>query len=43
MRNTFTYGLLHARQAEAAGHDLPAVRRALDRARQTRVRRWLKP
>ncbi|MEE3919712.1 hypothetical protein V2I01_19670 [Micromonospora sp. BRA006-A] len=21
--NTFTYGLLHARQAEAAGHDRP--------------------
>ncbi|MGC4887040.1 CHAD domain-containing protein [Micromonospora sp. DT227] len=41
--NTFTYGLLHARQAEAAGHDLPAVQRALDRARRPGVRRWLKP
>ncbi|WFE38485.1 CYTH and CHAD domain-containing protein [Micromonospora sp. WMMD998] len=39
--NTFTYGLLHARQAETAGHDLPAVLRARDRARRRRVRRWL--
>ncbi|MEV0002383.1 CYTH and CHAD domain-containing protein [Micromonospora sp. NPDC050980] len=40
--NTFTYGLLHARQAEAAGHDLPAVLRARDRARRRKVRRWLR-
>ncbi|GAA3739498.1 CYTH and CHAD domain-containing protein [Micromonospora maritima] len=40
--NTFTYGLLHARQAEAAGHDRPAVIRARDRARRRRVRRWLR-
>ena len=41
--NTFTYGLLHARQAEAAGHDRPAVLRARDRSRHRKVRRWLKP
>lgn len=40
--NTFTYGVLHARQAEAAGHDLPAVIRARDRARRRKVRRWLR-
>ncbi|MFI5833713.1 CHAD domain-containing protein [Micromonospora sp. NPDC051300] len=39
--NTFTYGLLHARQAEAAGHDRPAVLRARDRTRRRTVRRWL--
>nr|WP_318273155.1 CYTH and CHAD domain-containing protein [Micromonospora provocatoris] len=41
--NAFTYGLLHARQAEAAGHDRPAVLRARDRSRHRKVRRWLKP
>ncbi|WP_435148613.1 CHAD domain-containing protein [Micromonospora aurantiaca (nom. illeg.)] len=41
--NTFTYGLLHARQAETAGHDRPAVLRARDRSRHRKVRRWLKP
>ncbi|MFG1673259.1 CHAD domain-containing protein [Micromonospora sp. NPDC049282] len=40
--NAFTYGVLHARQAEAAGHDLPAVIRARDRARRRKVRRWLR-
>ncbi|MGC4894836.1 CHAD domain-containing protein [Micromonospora sp. DT31] len=39
--NTFTYGLLHARQAAAAGHDRPAVLRTRDRARGRKVRRWL--
>ncbi|WP_262419332.1 CHAD domain-containing protein [Micromonospora chalcea] len=41
--NTFTYGLLHGRQAEAAGHDRPAVLRARDRARRRKARRWLNP
>ncbi|MFD4209567.1 CHAD domain-containing protein [Micromonospora tulbaghiae] len=41
--NTFTYGLLHARQAETAGHGRPAVLRARDRSRHRKVRRWLKP
>ncbi|WP_431942456.1 CHAD domain-containing protein [Micromonospora marina] len=41
--NTFTYGLLHARQAEAAGHDRPAVLRTRDRSRNRKVRRWLNP
>ncbi|WP_446218407.1 CYTH and CHAD domain-containing protein [Micromonospora sp. IBHARD004] len=40
--NTFTYGLLHARQAAAAGADMRAVARARDRARRRKVRRWLK-
>lgn len=40
--NTFTYGLLHARQAAAADRNLPAVAAARDRARRRKVRRWLK-
>ncbi|WP_200209381.1 CYTH and CHAD domain-containing protein [Micromonospora coerulea] len=40
--NTFTYGVLHARQAAAAGRDVPAVIRARDRARRRKLRRWLK-
>ncbi|MGK5443407.1 CHAD domain-containing protein [Micromonospora sp. URMC 105] len=40
--NTFTYGILHARQATAADRDLRAVPAARDRARRRKVRRWLK-
>ncbi|WP_319462103.1 CYTH and CHAD domain-containing protein [Micromonospora sp. RTP1Z1] len=40
--NTFTYGVLHARQAAAAGRDVRAVTRARDRARRRKLRRWLK-
>nr|WP_243420917.1 hypothetical protein [Micromonospora globispora] len=40
--NTFTYGLLHARQAAAADRNLSAVAAARDRARRRKVRRWLK-
>ena len=39
--NTFTYGLLHARQAAAADRNLPAVAAARDRSRRRKVRRWL--
>jgi CHAD domain-containing protein len=39
--NTFTYGVLHAREAAAADRDLPAVARARDRARRRKLRRWL--
>ncbi|MGC5018461.1 CHAD domain-containing protein [Micromonospora sp. DT47] len=40
--NTFTYGLLHARQATAADRDVRDVAAARDRARRGTVRRWLK-
>nr|WP_280837953.1 CHAD domain-containing protein [Micromonospora sp. A200] len=40
--NTFTYGLLHARQATAADRDLRAIPAARDRARRRKVRRWLR-
>ncbi|MEV0426691.1 CYTH and CHAD domain-containing protein [Micromonospora sp. NPDC050495] len=40
--NTFTYGILHARQAGVAERDLPVLLRARDRARKRKVRRWLK-
>jgi CHAD domain-containing protein len=40
--NTFTYGVLHARQATAADRELPGLVRARDRARRRKVRRWLK-
>ncbi|KKK06674.1 CYTH and CHAD domain-containing protein [Micromonospora sp. HK10] len=40
--NTFTYGLLHARQAGAAERELLALPRARDRARRRKARRWLK-
>ncbi|MCW3838710.1 CYTH and CHAD domain-containing protein [Micromonospora yasonensis] len=40
--NTFTYGILHARQATTAERDVPALIRAADRARKRKVRRWLK-
>ncbi|MEH0843461.1 CYTH and CHAD domain-containing protein [Micromonospora sp. CPCC 205711] len=40
--NTFTYGLLHARQAAAAERDVPDLAAARDRARRGKVRRWLK-
>ncbi|MGY0004055.1 CYTH and CHAD domain-containing protein [Micromonospora sp. I033] len=40
--NTFTYGLLHARQAAVADRAGPALVRARDRARRRKVRRWLK-
>ncbi|TDC40734.1 CYTH and CHAD domain-containing protein [Micromonospora sp. KC213] len=40
--NTFTYGLLHARQAAAADRELPAVAAARERAGRRKVRRWLK-
>ncbi|SCF42890.1 CHAD domain-containing protein [Micromonospora purpureochromogenes] len=40
--NTFTYGLLHARQAAAADRDLRAIPAARDRARRRKVRRWLR-
>ncbi|TDC82755.1 CYTH and CHAD domain-containing protein [Micromonospora sp. KC606] len=40
--NTFTYGLLHARQAMAADRDLPAVAAARSRSGRRKVRRWLK-
>lgn len=40
--NTFTYGILHARQATAADRDLRAVPAVRDRARRGKVRRWLK-
>ncbi|MCW3814617.1 CYTH and CHAD domain-containing protein [Micromonospora sp. DR5-3] len=40
--HTFTYGLLHARQAAAADRELPGLVRARDRARRRKVRRWLK-
>ncbi|SCL19354.1 CHAD domain-containing protein [Micromonospora rhizosphaerae] len=40
--NTFTYGILHARQAAAADRDLRGLGRARDRARRRKVRRWLK-
>ncbi|MEH0980733.1 CYTH and CHAD domain-containing protein [Micromonospora sp. CPCC 205556] len=40
--NTFTYGLLHARQAAVADRDVRAVAAARDRARRPKVRRWLK-
>ncbi|SBT52034.1 CYTH and CHAD domain-containing protein [Micromonospora auratinigra] len=39
--NTFTYGLLHARQADSAERDVPALRQAARRARRREVRRWL--
>ncbi|MFC7549346.1 CHAD domain-containing protein [Plantactinospora sp. GCM10030261] len=39
--NTFTYGLLHARQAAAADQLLRAVPSARDEVRRRRVRRWL--
>ncbi|MEU4478648.1 CYTH and CHAD domain-containing protein [Micromonospora sp. NPDC023966] len=39
--NTFTYGLLHARQAAVADRAGPALVRARDRARRRKVRRWL--
>ncbi|MFR9776261.1 CHAD domain-containing protein [Micromonospora sp. MS34] len=40
--NTFTYGILHARQAAGADRDVPALVRAAERARKRKVRRWLK-
>ncbi|MFE9688781.1 CHAD domain-containing protein [Micromonospora sp. NPDC005806] len=40
--NTFTYGLLHARQATAAERDGSGLLRARDRARRRKIRRWLK-
>ncbi|MFF4893209.1 CYTH and CHAD domain-containing protein [Micromonospora chersina] len=40
--NTFTYGLLHARQAAVADRAGPALAKARDRARRRKVRRWLK-
>ncbi|WP_433285211.1 CHAD domain-containing protein [Micromonospora sp. CA-244673] len=39
--NTFTYGLLHARQAALADRAGPALAKARDRARRRKVRRWL--
>jgi CHAD domain-containing protein len=40
--NTFTYGLLHARQSATAERAVPALRRAARRARKRKLRRWLK-
>ncbi|MGW5666724.1 CYTH and CHAD domain-containing protein [Micromonospora sp. NPDC003776] len=40
--NTFTYGLLHARQAAAADRTLAGLPRAVDRARRRKLRRWLR-
>ncbi|NES26744.1 CHAD domain-containing protein [Micromonospora terminaliae] len=39
--NTFTYGLLHARQAAVADRELSRLPRARDRARRRKARRWL--
>ncbi|HEY2950202.1 MAG TPA: CHAD domain-containing protein [Micromonosporaceae bacterium] len=39
--NTFTYGLLHARQASRGERSLSGVARASRRARRRKVRRWL--
>ncbi|MET7965235.1 CYTH and CHAD domain-containing protein [Micromonospora sp. NPDC005305] len=39
--NTFTYGLLHARQAALADRAGRALARARDRARRRKARRWL--
>ncbi|MFE9203736.1 CHAD domain-containing protein [Micromonospora sp. NPDC007230] len=40
--NSFTYGVLHARQAAAADRELPGLLRARDRARRRKIRRWLR-
>ncbi len=40
--NTFTYGILHARQATVAERDVPALVRAAGRARRRKIRRWLR-
>ncbi|MFF5175983.1 CHAD domain-containing protein [Micromonospora sp. NPDC000089] len=39
--NTFTYGLLHARQAAEAERDVRDAAVARDRSRRPKVRRWL--
>jgi CHAD domain-containing protein len=40
--NAFTYGLLHARQHDAAERQLAELRTAVKRAKRRSVRRWLK-
>lgn len=41
--NTFSYGLLYARQATTADRELDGLDQARDRSRRGRVRRWLEP